>query len=56
MRGEVTEEVPVPTKNGVALVDAKAGVKDRTKAAELLGKRYIEIVEPVFVEDVPEED
>jgi phage terminase small subunit len=46
------------------LVDAKAGVKDRTKAAELLGKGYsmwtekheIEIVEPVFVEDVPEED
>jgi phage terminase small subunit len=41
MRGEVTEEVPVPTKKGVVLVDAHAGVKDRTKAAELLGKRYV---------------
>lgn len=41
MRGEVTEEVPVPTKKGVVLVDAKAGVRDRTKAAELLGKRYV---------------
>lgn len=41
MRGEVSEEVPVPTKQGVALVDAKAGVKERTKAAELLGKRFV---------------
>lgn len=41
MRGEVEEEVPVPTKNGVVIVDAKAGVKDRTKAAELLGKRFL---------------
>jgi phage terminase small subunit len=41
MRGEVTEEVPVQSKKGVVLVDAKAGVRDRTKAAELLGKRYV---------------
>lgn len=40
MRGEVTEEVPVQTRKGIQLVDASAGVKDRTKAAELLGKRY----------------
>ena len=41
MRGEVTEEVPIPTKKGVSLVEVEAGVKDRTKAAELLGKRYV---------------
>jgi phage terminase small subunit len=40
MRGEVMEDVPVPTKKGVVIVEAKAGVRDRTKAAELLGKRY----------------
>lgn len=41
MRGEVTEEVPVSTKKGVVLIEAKAGVKDRNKAAEMLGKRYV---------------
>jgi phage terminase small subunit len=41
MRGEVTEEIPVSTKKGVVLVEAKAGVKDRNKAAELMGKRYV---------------
>lgn len=40
MRGEISEEVPVPTKKGISIVDVDAGVKDRTKAAELLGKRY----------------
>lgn len=40
MRGELSEEVPVPTKKGISIVDVEAGIKDRTKAAELLGKRY----------------
>ncbi|PKR86108.1 terminase small subunit [Heyndrickxia camelliae] len=40
MRGEISEEVPVPTKKGISIVDVDAGIKDRTKAAELLGKRY----------------
>jgi phage terminase small subunit len=41
MRGEIKEEVPVATKKGVVLVEAVAGVKDRNKAAELMGKRYV---------------
>jgi phage terminase small subunit len=41
MRAEVTEEVPVSTKKGVVLVEARAGIKDRNKAAELMGKRYV---------------
>ncbi|GIN88698.1 terminase small subunit [Heyndrickxia sporothermodurans] len=40
MRGEISEEVPIPTKKGVSIVDVEVGAKDRTKAAELLGKRY----------------
>ncbi|MEK5175093.1 terminase small subunit [Heyndrickxia sp. FSL W8-0496] len=40
MRGEISEEVAVATKKGVSIVDVEVGAKDRTKAAELLGKRY----------------
>lgn len=41
MRGETTEEVPLLCGDGCQeLVDKSAAVKDRLKAAELLGKRY----------------
>jgi phage terminase small subunit len=40
MRGEITDEIPIPTKKGISLIEAKVGARDRTKAAELLGKRY----------------
>ena len=65
MRGEVTEEVPVGLGEGYQeLKDKEPYLKDRIKAAELLGKRYmmwtekhqVENITPVFVEDVPEDD
>jgi phage terminase small subunit len=40
MRGEETDEVPVPTKEGIQIAKVKVSVKDRNKAAEQLGKRY----------------
>lgn len=41
MRGEVTEEVPLLCGDGCqTLADKNTAVKDRIKAAELLGKRY----------------
>lgn len=41
MRGEVTEEVPLLCGDGCQeLSDKNTAVKDRLKAAELLGKRY----------------
>ena len=65
IRGEVTEEVPILIGDGMqTLRDKEVSVKERVKAAELLGKRYmmwtekqqVEMIEPVFVDDVPEED
>lgn len=40
LRGEETETIPLPTKQGFQLIDNTPNIKDRTKAAELLGKRY----------------
>jgi phage terminase small subunit len=40
LRNEETEEVPVSMTNKFELIDKKPSIKDRTKAAELLGKRY----------------
>jgi len=41
VRDEVTEETVIFDKeNGSQVAEIKAGVKDRNKAAELLGKRY----------------
>ena len=40
MRGELTEQVSMPTGDGAhELVERPCGVKDRLRAAELLGKR-----------------
>ncbi|MCL6597956.1 MAG: terminase small subunit [Alicyclobacillus macrosporangiidus] len=41
MRGELTEQVPVVLQNDFEIVDKTPSLKDRTKAAELLGKRYM---------------
>lgn len=41
MRGEVTEQVPIIMQEEFEMVDKTPSVKDRTKAAELLGKRYM---------------
>ena len=41
LRGEETETIPLPTKQGFELIDNRPSIKDRTKAAELLGKRYV---------------
>jgi len=40
VRGEMTEEQVIFDKEGSTIAELKAGVKDRNKAAELLGKRY----------------
>ncbi|AWC45806.1 terminase small subunit [Bacillus cytotoxicus] len=65
MRGEMTEQVPVGQGEGYfELQDKDTYVKDRVKAAELLGKRYmmwtekkeVEVTVPTFVDDVPLDD
>ncbi|PCN42281.1 terminase small subunit [Brevibacillus laterosporus] len=65
MRGKVTEKIPLGLGMGEqGLVKNELQGKDRIKAAELLGKRYllwtekqqIELTIPTFVEDVPDED
>lgn len=40
MRGEETETVPVFAKDHFEMVDNTPSIRDRTKAAELIGKRY----------------
>jgi len=51
LRGEVTEEIPVLIGEGVQrLEDKEAGLKDRIKAAELLGKRYAMWTEKQLIE------
>ena len=65
MRGEMTEQIPVGQGEGYfELQDKDTYIKDRVKAAELLGKRYmmwtekqqVEVITPVFVDNVPEDD
>lgn len=42
LRGQVTEKVPIGLGMGAQqLVDSTPSIKDREKAAELLGKRYL---------------
>lgn len=62
MRGETTEQIPVGKGEGYfTLEDKDTYVKDRVKAAELLGKRHmmwtekkeISVTMPTFVDDVP---
>ncbi|ADY20352.1 terminase small subunit [Bacillus paranthracis] len=62
MRGETTEQIPVGKGEGYfKLEDKDTYVKDRVKAAELLGKRHmmwtekkeVEVTVPTFVDDVP---
>lgn len=40
LRGEITEQVPITMKDYWEMTDKEPALKDRTKAAELLGKRY----------------
>ena len=40
MRGETTERIPIVGKDFFEMVDNIPSIKDRVKAAELLGKRY----------------
>lgn len=40
VRDEITEQRAIVSKEGSAIVELKAAVSDRNKAAELLGKRY----------------
>jgi phage terminase small subunit len=40
LRGEETERIPMFAKDHFELIDNTPSIKDRTKAAELLGKRY----------------
>lgn len=65
LRGEVSEKIPLGLGMGEQkLVDKNLDAKDRLRAAELLGKRYmmwtekhqVENITPTFVEDVPEDD
>ncbi|PGZ45708.1 terminase small subunit [Bacillus anthracis] len=65
MRGQTTEQIPVGKGEGYfELEDKDTYVKDRVRAAELLGKRHmmwtekkeIEVTVPTFVDDVPLDD
>ncbi|MEK5052058.1 terminase small subunit [Niallia sp. FSL K6-0212] len=65
VRGEQTEETLRGVGEGAQTIDdIDVSAKDRIKAAELLGKRYamwtdkqqVDMVIPVFVEDVPDDD
>ncbi|MBS4173479.1 terminase small subunit [Bacillus sp. FJAT-49736] len=40
LRGEETEKIPISGKDWFEMIDNNPSIKDRTKAAELLGKRY----------------
>lgn len=50
MRSEVTEQVPVVMQGYFEVVDKQPSIHDRTKAAELLGKRYMMWVNKDVVE------
>ena len=53
-RGEIGEKVPVTGADGVTeLVEVPARIKERTRAAELLGKRYGLFTERIEVSDTP---
>lgn len=41
MRGEVTEQIPIIMVDEFEMADKNPSIKDRTKAAELIGKRYM---------------
>ena len=69
MRGEVTDQELIPIQvgkgtMGVEELEKRSDTNARTKAAELLGKRYrmwtekieAEVTTPTFVNDVPEDD
>lgn len=69
MRGEVTDQELIPIQVGkgtmeVEELEKRSDTNARTKAAELLGKRYrmwtekieAEVTTPTFVNDVPEDD
>ncbi|HFU6610044.1 TPA: terminase small subunit [Bacillus paranthracis] len=65
MRGEMTEQIPVGQGEGYfELEDKDTYVKDRVRAAELLGKRHmmwtekkeVKMTVPTFVDDVPLDD
>ena len=64
MRGEVTEETPIIMKDKWVMTDKEPSIRERVKAAEQLGKRYalwtdkqeVEVITPIFIEDVPNED
>lgn len=40
LRAETTQQVPITYKDGFEITDIEPSVKDRVRAAELLGKRY----------------
>lgn len=69
MRGQIQDEVVMVVGDGdfggsIEKEEKRSDTQARTKAAELLGKRYamwtekqqVENITPVFVEDVPEDD
>ena len=65
LRGEAKGTTLVGVGGGAQMVNQETPtVSERTKAAELLGKRYalftdrqeIEVTTPVFIEDVPDDD
>lgn len=46
-RGEVTEQAPLILGREFKVIDKEPSIKDRTRAAELLGKRYALFTEKV---------
>lgn len=69
LRGEINDEVVLVVGDGdfggsIEKEEKRSDTNDRTKAAELLGKRYamwtdkqqVENITPTFVDDVPDDD
>lgn len=64
LRGEIKDENIVTDGDTTTIIETRASVQQRNKAAELLGKRYslytekqeIELSVPVFLDDIPEDD
>jgi len=69
LRGNIKDEVVMVVGDGdfggsVEKEEKRSDTNDRTKAAELLGKRYrmwtekheVENITPIFVDDVPDDD
>jgi phage terminase small subunit len=62
VKGKVTEQVPLVLGRDFKVIDKDPNIRDRVKAAELLGKRYalftdrVEATQEVTIEWVEDDD